>query len=178
MKKSTKIAGLALAAIIGVGGACMLTACGGGNDPTPNANVEVLTQGGVKSVLKDGSVLVSYKGQTLQWSKADPTVGRMQDGWWAGIKVIAPTEKFDLEKAVYSAKDDMSNPTSFKDSRDGDNWIGLWGLATEEFMNNETFKEQGYFSYNRYYDWDGDGTYDSHVILRIHTDCTLAPAAE
>ena len=27
---------------------------------------------------------------TLSYSKADASIGRYQDGWWAGIKVIAP----------------------------------------------------------------------------------------
>lgn len=118
-----------------------------------------------------GNVVVSYKSPfELNFSKANPSIGRVSDGWWAGIKMTAPSG-FNLSKAKYQTfngnTNDWSAEKSFwsnKDSADSDtsHYIGLWGLLNESVLDNAT-KNGKSVEYKWQFDWNGDGIYEQSV---------------
>ena len=53
------------------------------------ATVKPLTGGAVTGSGEE-EVSVIVEETTLEWAPADESIGRLQDGWWAGIEVTAP----------------------------------------------------------------------------------------
>ena len=128
--------------------------------------VEAITAGftveGTKNIL-----VTNEEETTLYFSKANPSIGRMEDGWWAGIKVIAPaglTEK-ELKAAKYLRTD--ANGTaeksfwSVKDSADDAavHYVEMWIMATPELIEEA---EDGKLTTTYVFDWYGNG-FDSEV---------------
>lgn len=104
---------------------------------------------------------------TLYYSKADASVGRTQDGWWAGMQVIAPAELTEAElKNVKYRKltSDGWVESSFwnaKDSKEGDevHFMQAWMLATPELIAAD---DDGLLTINYEFDWYGNG-FDGEV---------------
>ena len=75
-----------------------------------------------------------YAG-TLYWTAKDPSVGRVNDGWWAGIKVTAPAT-LNLDTAQYTSGGQVKSFKTYRDSKDTDDaqFITLWGMINTEYL--------------------------------------------
>ena len=119
---------------------------------------------------ESGKVVVTIRDQELTWSPADANAGRVQDGWWTGIKVIAP-EGTDISKVRYRRKtgNGYTDPMEYKPDDETQNALQLWGLVTAEYL--EQFSTQGRtMNYNWEFDWDGDGAYEQSVTMTIEPE--------
>ena len=120
----------------------------------------------------------------LTWSPADPTVGRMQDGWWVGIKMTAPadmTKEQHFDKVSYQSGVSLKDGTwsaeknfwevqdSDKTAEDTERYLTMWGRINEQFINDALF-EDGKIRYAWRFDWDGDKTYEQQVTIEIDAD--------
>ena len=137
----------------------------------PSAPVEESLYGKVSGLLEGMTVdesdpsyvKVSNGAMTLQFFKADPSVGRYSDGWWVGVRVDAPEgmDEEALANAVYGYTADAMNK-SFLSNKDGEFYITLWGITTPEYL------KKGLVNHHWYFDWDGEGEAEPqhiHVML-------------
>ena len=131
--------------------------------------VEALSEGVTITGSGEATVNATYAG-TLHWIEKDENVGRMEAGWWAGIKVIAPAG-VDLEKATYTGG---GEPKLFADFVDGTNphYIELWRLIKPEYLRDANLTD-GLATYTTKFDWNGDGTDDQTVYLHFDADQTV-----
>lgn len=107
--------------------------------------------------------VVNSEKIALDWSAADPSIGRMSDGWWAGIKVVADADitAEELKAVSYRTlgKEGWSEAKSFwsyKDSADdaSEHFITLWLPVTPELIKND---DDGFLTLTYEFDWDNDG---------------------
>ena len=91
------------------------------------------------------------EGFVLNWSPANPTIGRNIDAWWAGVKFTAPNKDI-AQTAEYTNNPDGPRK-SFKEFKDGEDWMGAWVPVTVEYVQG-ALKKSGYlgFSYKFYND--------------------------
>lgn len=71
--------------------------------PAELGELSCITENGALTDATGSDATVTFADLTLDWSVADPSVGRTQDGWWVGVKMTAPA---DMLKA-----DDFNNVT-------------------------------------------------------------------
>ena len=91
----------------------------------------------------------------LKWSAADASAGRNQDGWWIGIKVMAPEGMTDAELQTVQYKRGNGSIGSFwssKDSLSAPHYITLWGLINEEYLYN-ALNGGTHLTYRWEFDW-------------------------
>lgn len=100
------------------------------------------------------------------------------DGWWVGIKVIAP-EDADLAAAKYKTGSSVKLFKDTRDSKDGDpqQYVGLWGVITQEFLRQAN-RAGGLIRYTWEFSWDGDDDYEQTVILDIDADQVILKEAD
>ena len=119
-------------------------------------------------------ITVTYKAAELKWYPADPAGGRNIDGWWVGVKIIAPdgvSEEAKMKRPdktlgtveKYFAKNkggvedsDPSSPQRF---------FGAWIYVDKELLNN---KENPLTIGNYELDWNGDGTYEQTIKIQVN----------
>ena len=103
----------------------------------------------------------------LNWSAADADAGRLQDGWWLGIDVIAPANA-DLSKVTYQNKgsDGWGAAKSFDKNKDTANSIQLWGLLNETYLANAVANNKK-LNYQWRFDWNDDKVYEQLVMITI-----------
>ncbi|MBQ9975824.1 MAG: hypothetical protein IJP16_04875 [Clostridia bacterium] len=110
----------------------------------------------------------------LDWMEKDTSLNINADGWWMGIKVIAPTNDLDvLKESRYQVASDesWSAAKSFYDSKssaddDSSQYISLWGLLSEDAVDNAVLNNEK-LSYTWRFDWDNDGVYEQLVTLVV-----------
>lgn len=123
---------------------------------------------------KSSLIKVSYDTNvTLQWSKADSTIGRNKDGWWAGIKMTAP-EGADLENAKYKSKaygaSNWVTDKEFSVNKDGDNYITLWACVDNQDMLDNAV---GSIATQWGFDWNNDGVYEQYVNFELDSNLII-----
>ena len=100
---------------------------------------------------------------TLEFAKADPSIGRNKDGWWAGMKLLAPAGLTEAElKAATFRKNtdgqwsDADYFWSVKDSADTDSahWVGIWAYVSPEELAEAVDNK---LTYSYEFDWYGNG---------------------
>ncbi len=129
--------------------------------------------GSVESLIAGGEVngsTVTFNSLELDWTAKDETIGRNEDGWWVGIKVLAPegmTEE-ELKLSKYISNTEKSFWLN-KDSKDGANrhYIELWGIINENYINSAKEKGKEYLEYKYQFDWNADGTYEQPVTIKV-----------
>ena len=144
-------------------------------------SVEALTEG----IDVEGSeeILATNEEEiTLTYSKADPSIFRFEDGWWAGIQIVAPAEltEDELKNVNYRkyTADGWSDPISFwsaKDSKEGDevHFMQAWMLVTPELIENEKSEgEDGKLTINYEFDWYGNGFESAVQKIDFELDTT------
>ena len=137
----------------------------------PQGTVDTLTGGEIEGNGTE-SITVTIEEVTLNWSPADPSIGRNQTAWWVGIRVNAPAGV--NANTVYSVKSgpdaDWVNKNFWanKDSADNDEThnIQLWFPVTPESLAK--FLAEGRNITMQYrFDWNGDGIYDQQVTFSV-----------
>ncbi len=148
--------------------------------PSATGTVEVLSEGLAVQGTNNGNVVnVQYDtNQILQWVKADTSIGRMSDGWWSGIKIIAPegmTTSNDFTNVTYQTltTDGWSADKSFWNAQDSDKnatdtarYLTMWGLLNKTYLADAVAKQK-VLTYSWRFDWNGDGVYEQVVVLKI-----------
>ena len=136
------------------------------------ATVECLSSG--MTLEGSGAEITAICAGTLNWVAKNESIGRYYDGWWAGIKVIAPNT-LNMETAKYTSGGAEKLFKTYKDSADGDEtqYITMWGYINEEFMRTANLTD-GIARYTYTFDWDGDGVFEQTVNLDFDaTQATL-----
>lgn len=140
-----------------------------------NGTVTTYSEGlSVQGIANANYVKVTYTADTiLNWVEKDTSIGRMQDGWWAGVKVTAPSNlqsETDFAGVTYQnmTSDGWSaakNFWTYKDSADfaTEHFIGLWGLLNVDYLKNATKP----LKYSWCFDWNKDGVYEQIVVIEI-----------
>ncbi len=114
-----------------------------------------------------GNTTVLIENAELTWFEANPENGRVQDGWWTGIKVTAPAGTV-AENVKYRCKtaDGWTEAMEFKPDDSATNSLELWGLITAEYL--EQFKNAGKnLNYVWQFSWDGDEVYEQTVTMSV-----------
>ena len=136
------------------------------------ATVECLSSG--MTLEGSGAEITAICAGTLNWVAKNESIGRYYDGWWAGIKVIAP-DTLNMETAKYTSGGAEKLFKTYKDSADGDEtqYITMWGYINEEFMRTANLTD-GIARYTYTFDWDGNGVFEQTVNLDFDaTQATL-----
>ena len=144
-------------------------------NPVPLGTVEGITVTG--TVEGNGTSVVTYTvtGGELTWAPANTSIGRNIDGWWYGYTFTAsseltPEQIRDAGDRTYS-NDNGKNWKSFYNIRDsGDSkpvYLNAWGFINDTYINNA---EDGFLTYTYLFDWNGDGTVDQTIYVKM--DCT------
>lgn len=131
--------------------------------PLGYGSVSLITPGAQVSGNGSQDVGVSFDQKiTLPWVAAEPSVGRYQDGWWAGIKVTAPENMSEeqIRKAGYMSGSTAKSFWDYKDSADTDavHFITMWVP-----LNNLLSGTMAPYVYQ--FDWNDDGIYEQRVTL-------------
>ena len=133
----------------------------------PFGTVEALTNGTVTGN-GTGNVEVLIKDATLQWVAADESIGRYQDGYWAGINVTAPAGF--SENATYKMATkvgaEFGETKKFADNRDTDTTIGLWMPISAESLSKFASEDRN-LTLVYAFDWNADGDFEQTIIFAV-----------
>lgn len=113
------------------------------------------------------NTVVSINNAVLEWFAKDDSIGRPQDGWWVGIKIVAP-DGVDLSKAVYQRRSGgtYDNAEVIPFVPENDRYLSMWGLITAEYL--ESFSNSGKkLNYVWRFSWDGDDVYEQTIAITI-----------
>ncbi len=128
--------------------------------------IDVLSENGVL----EGNT-VTFRDVELNYIPANGTT-RFQDGWWVGIKVVAP-ESLEMEFATYQRQTSIGWTEAklfknAKDSADGaaEAYIELWGLLNEQYLNDAKAQNKN-VHYGYRFDWDGNGEYEDVLHMEV-----------
>ncbi len=142
----------------------------------PLATVQSFTGGSVTGNTSP-DVTLKIDSVTLNWDPADTSIGRNEDAWWVGMKVVAPvgmTEE-QLKNAQYQSK---NSPTgtwsenksfwSLKDSKEGDaeHYIGMWFAITPAALT-KFIEENRDIAMWYQFDWDNDGVFEQTITFSV-----------
>ena len=100
---------------------------------------------------------------TLTWVEAN---AYRQAGWYAGIRAKAPATGFKAETATYSYTVDGTGK-SFDAYKDGEDWIELWVLITEDKLLND---DDGFLTQTYFFNWNGKGGYEQKLTFKVKAD--------
>jgi len=132
--------------------------------------VSAFTNGTVSGSGTENTV-VQFADVALNWSPKDESIGRMQDGWWTGVKVTAPADMTaeELEKAFYNKTiyNSETKKVFFKDVRDSETHVELWTRLDRDMLEENIDKE---IVHTYVFDWDGDGVDDQKLTISIDCD--------
>ena len=134
--------------------------------------VSMITSGGTISG-SDGTakdVVLEYDSVSLQWSEANPDIGRNRNGYWIGYKIVPPTQD-EVSTAYYTTTNDegvTSEKKSFNDHKDGapgNYYLEAWVFIDE----NKLAKYSDTFTlYKAVFDWKNDGTQVQTVTINVN----------
>lgn len=144
--------------------------------------VEKITDIAIVKDANSKNPVVTCSDATLNWYAADPSIGRMNDGWWIGIKITAPetmTKKEDfikddtyvkyqtgvgsgwsVDKNFWNAQDSNIN------SEDTPRYLTLWGQINEQYLQNAISAGKN-IEYKWQFDWNMDGEFEQLVTLHV-----------
>lgn len=145
--------------------------------------VEGITAGAEVTDANGAAPVVKYETADLTWSPADPSIGRMSDGWWVGIKITAPADMttqadFIVDSATYvkyqtGVGDGWSADKNFWNAQDSDKsaedtprYLTMWGKLDENILKTANMNGKS-VTYKWQFDWDMDGSFEQLVTLSI-----------
>lgn len=176
---------LSLALIVGTVPSSFLTAFASPAE-SRMGQLSSISEGGTIANANGEEVVATFGSETmvLNWSPADSSIGRMQDGWWIGVKMTAPvgmTTESDFADVTYKRLDGevWSESKIFWNAQDSDinvedteRYITLWGKIDEQILNDSlTDKDsEDTIDYSWKFDWDGNGEFEQLVTLKIVPD--------
>ncbi len=122
----------------------------------------------------DTDITVTYKVAELKWYPTDPAVGRTVDGWWVGVKIIAPEGVSEEAKMRRPDKTSGTVVKYFSKNKGGvedsdpaspQRFFGAWIYVDKELLNN---KVNPLTIGNYELDWNGDGTYEQTIKIQVN----------
>ena len=177
----TKVAALllSLSMLLGMLPTSIVTAFALSNTDT-YGTLSILSSGGTVTDANSEKAVATFDDVTLTWDPADPSIGRVADGWWVGIKMTAPatmTKEADFTNVTYqrctSAIDDTWYTNSFWDAQDSnknvadtERYLTMWGRINEEFLN-DAIANNTTINYTWRFDWNADGVYEQTADIKI-----------
>lgn len=147
--------------------------------------VEAISAGGTTA-----NSAVTFSNVELNWEAADAALGRNEDGWWLGMKVLAPADMIRAEQfsgengaqvtyQVRGVSGQWSEAASFWDSQDSDKnteetarYLNLWGLVNVERLRNAVLAGTD-LAYDIQIDWNMDGSYEQLFSLVVDADAVV-----
>ena len=144
---------------------------------------ETDSQGTIEKITEVGTVdgsNITVTGAALNWYAKDVSVGRYQDGWWVGVKIVAPASVTDANVAnVKYSNDGTDNlAKSFGTNNDGKTadgnyYIGCWLPITPEYLE-DALNADSVLKWTYKFDWTGNGTVDQTFTITVDpADITL-----
>lgn len=135
---------------------------------SPKGTAEQITEEATVNDADPANIVVTVDpSQALKWVGKDQSIGRNSDGWWIGIKIVAPenvvTKTGNDKKTVQFCRDDE---TAYRDwtgsiidgtTSEGKSYMQAWGLITPEYLKQAETQSKS-LSYKWYFNWDGDET--------------------
>lgn len=129
----------------------------------------------------EGFIITNPEFLTLQFSKADPSVGRHWDGWWFYWRANAPTSmktEADFTDAVYTNQKGgaKKNFWSAKDSKDTDevHFLNCWCPITQDTYD-KFLADDAKMIWNYTFCWNKASTQNVQIIIDPKK-LTLLPA--
>lgn len=140
-------------------------------------------KGTIEPITETGTVgddTIIVERSSIQWSPRDDKVGRYQDGWWIGVKIIAPNSvtKDSVNNVLYSNDGTDELQKNFGTNKDGTTedgryYMGCWPPITPESLEKALAEERN-LQWEYKFDWNGDKTVDqTFTIIIIPNDLTL-----
>lgn len=153
-----------------------LVSAGSGFLPSdPVGGVSLLTGEGHIST-QGGSVLVEVDRAALDFAPADPSIGRMEDGWWLGIRVMFPDgwDSTTASLGVYDSLDVSVPDRTFvlDDVKDSPDHVDCWVPVPDSASPGEDF--------GRRYEFNWGGGLPSRIVTvkSVADRITLVPNGE
>lgn len=115
---------------------------------------------------------ITFKAAELSWSAKDESIGRYQDGWWIGTRIIAPSSvtSTNVNGVMYSNKASGELNKSFGTNNDGSvdgrYFINCWPPVQPEYLEN-ALKNNTVLSWTYRFDWDGDKQEDQTFTITV-----------
>lgn len=151
----------------------------------------IISSGGSVTDANGESAVATFNDVSLNWSAADPSVGRTSDGWWIGVKMTAPagmttsadfagasgdpnnTDGVTYQRCTSAANDTWTSPSSFWRAQDSnisaestERYLTMWGMINEQYIN-EALATGSAIYYKWRFDWDKDGDYEQTATLKV-----------
>lgn len=128
--------------------------------------------GTIEEITSTGTVngsTITVDGADLAWYPADNTIGRYDDGWWVGVKIVAPeyVDSTNVTSVMYSNDGSDTLNKSFDTNRDGDYWMNCWLPVMPEYL--EAFLNAGQnLTWAYKFDWTGDKAADQTFRIVVN----------
>ena len=118
---------------------------------------------------------------TLNWEEKDEKIGKNTDGWWVGIRIIAPAgfSSEQLQKVTYKYRDnndnndwnEFSSTQKFwenKSSKESDTvcYIDIWKALNPSLIKKYSINGNNLIS-EFVFDWDGNGEGDQTITFLV-----------
>lgn len=151
------------------------------NDSSDYGTLSTISSGGSVTDANSENAVASFSNVTLNWDAAEPSIGRMEDGWWVGIKMTAPadmTKEADFENVTYQrctslSQDKWTDGMSFwnaqdsnKDTVDTERYLTMWGRINEQYLN-DAIANNTTVNFAWRFDWNADGVYEQTAELKV-----------
>lgn len=149
--------------------------------PAELGELSCITENGALTDATGSDATVTFADLTLDWSVADPSVGRTQDGWWVGVKMTAPADMLkadDFNNVTYqrctsAANDTWTDAKSFWDAQDSnketestERYLTMWGIVNEQYLNDAILNGTT-INFSWRFDWNADGVYEQKATLKV-----------
>ena len=141
--------------------------------------VAAYTGNSTKTQNSDGNPMFTFSNLNLNWSAEDTEIGRTPDGWWVGIKVIAPEASTPDGVTPKYSNDNGTTWKEFKASSDGNEADGRYFMQVWRFVNVEYVEQylaagRDTIWYKCLYSWDGNPANAETLWIGINlTNITL-----
>lgn len=139
-----------------------------------SGTIEKITEAGTVSGDK-----ITVRNAELTWYAKDASIGRYQDGWWVGVKIVAPqtVDDSNVDKVMYSNDGTDNLVKSFGTNNDGKvngkYYMGCWVPVTTSYLEN-ALNSNSVLQWTYKFDWDGDKNTDQTFKITVDPgDITL-----
>ena len=142
--------------------------------PTPihYGTMQIITPKGVISGDDDNLSAVYDNKISLEYAEKDASIGRMQDGYWVGVKIVAPTELTDDSvvkfKTYQPLRDsEWSEEKEFSKCKDGDFFMESWVYINKEIIDKAISSGTNITKEHKF-DWNGTGSFEQSFTISVN----------
>lgn len=142
--------------------------------PTPihYGTMQIITPKGVISGDDDNLSAVYDNKISLEYAEKDVSIGRMQDGYWVGVKIVAPTELTDDSVVKYKTYQPLrdsqwSEEKEFSKSKDGDFFMESWVYINKEIIDKAISSGTNITKEHKF-DWNGTGSFEQSFTISVN----------